>query len=367
MKPTILFILHLPPPVHGAAMMGEYIYNSKTINECFNCHYINLTTATNLQDIGKGGICKLWKFIKLLSKIVKTICITHPQLVYVTPNSCGGAFYKDFVVVQLLKIMKQKVVVHYHNKGVAKYQKQILDNWLYHIFFKRLKVILLAEALYSDIQKYVPHSKVYICPNGIPQTPQTESISKKNNTIPHLLFLSNLLESKGVLVLLDAYSILKEKGYSFIGEFVGSETKEIDTVRFKKEVEKRNLNDIVRYEGKKYGPEKHKYFKQADIFIFPTYYETFGLVLLEAMEHALPCISTNEGGIPNIIENEKTGYIVQKQSAKEIAAKIEHLIKYPELCITMGEAGKEKFFNEFTLDKFEIRMKNILEYCIISL
>ena len=55
MKPTILFFLHLPPPVHGAAMMGEYIYNSKTINECFNCHYINLTTATNLQDIGKGG------------------------------------------------------------------------------------------------------------------------------------------------------------------------------------------------------------------------------------------------------------------------------------------------------------------------
>lgn len=54
MKPRILFILHLPPPVHGAAMMGQYIHDSKVINERFDCHYINLTTAKTLQDIGKG-------------------------------------------------------------------------------------------------------------------------------------------------------------------------------------------------------------------------------------------------------------------------------------------------------------------------
>lgn len=53
MKPTILFILHLPLPVHGAAMVGKYIHDSKLINSEFDCHYINLITAKSLQDIGR--------------------------------------------------------------------------------------------------------------------------------------------------------------------------------------------------------------------------------------------------------------------------------------------------------------------------
>ena len=155
MKSKILFILHLPPPVHGAAMMGKYIYDSKLINEEFDCKYINLTTAKSLQDIGKGGIRKLWKFVCLLGKIVKAVIGFKPQLVYVTPNACGGAFYKDFVVVQLLKMMGRKVIVHYHNKGVATRQNRWLDDKLYRRFFKGIKVILLAEALYKDVEKYV--------------------------------------------------------------------------------------------------------------------------------------------------------------------------------------------------------------------
>ena len=70
-----------------------------------------------------------------------------PQLVYVTPNACGGAFYKDFVVVQLLKAMGCKVVAHYHNKGVATRQDRKLDSWLYRRFFKGIRVMLLAEPL----------------------------------------------------------------------------------------------------------------------------------------------------------------------------------------------------------------------------
>lgn len=51
--------MHMPPPVHGAAMVGQYIHDSKLINREFDCHYINLTTAKNLQDIGKVGVRKL--------------------------------------------------------------------------------------------------------------------------------------------------------------------------------------------------------------------------------------------------------------------------------------------------------------------
>ena len=40
-KPKVLFIMHMPPPVHGASMMGQYIHDSKLISESFECRYIN--------------------------------------------------------------------------------------------------------------------------------------------------------------------------------------------------------------------------------------------------------------------------------------------------------------------------------------
>ena len=313
MIPKILFIMHMPPPVHGAAMVGKYIHDSKLINEKFDSHYINLTTAKSLQDIGKGGLKKI---LKLLCRIVENLKKLKPQLVYVTPNACGGAFYKDFIVVQLIKLLGYKVVVHYHNKGVATRQDKWLDDKLYRRFFKDLKVILLAEALYQDVKKYVKREDVFICPNGIPATLGDASVAERYNAVHRLLFLSNLLETKGVYVLLDALTILTERGYSFICDFVGGETTEIDIKKFSEEVEKRGLSEFAIYLGKKYGEEKNEEYAKSDIFVFPTFYpnECFPLVLLEAMQQGLPCISTNEGGIASIIDDGKTGFLVEKQN-----------------------------------------------------
>lgn len=366
MIPKILFIMHMPPPVHGAAMVGKYIHDSKLINEKFDSHYINLTTAKSLQDIGKGGLKKILKFLKLLCRIVENLKKLKPQLVYVTPNACGGAFYKDFIVVQLIKLLGYKVVVHYHNKGVATRQDKWLDDKLYRRFFKDLKVILLAEALYQDVKKYVKREDVFICPNGIPATLGDASVAERYNAVHRLLFLSNLLETKGVYVLLDALTILKERGYSFICDFVGGETTEIDIKKFSEEVEKRGLSEFAIYLGKKYGEEKNEEYAKSDIFVFPTFYpnECFPLVLLEAMQQGLPCISTNEGGIASIIDDGKTGFLVEKQNPVQLADMIEMLLKDRELREDMGIVGKEKFEQEFTLSKFEERIGYILSRCI---
>ena len=72
MKTTIFFILHLPPPIHGAAMVGKYIHNSKVINSAFDCHYLNLALAKDLNDKGKGGIRKLKDFYKLQKAVPST-------------------------------------------------------------------------------------------------------------------------------------------------------------------------------------------------------------------------------------------------------------------------------------------------------
>lgn len=367
-KSKILFIMHMPPPVHGAAMVGQYIHDSKLINGEFDCHYINLTTAKNLQDIGKVGMRKLIDFFKLLKKIRHEVKVAKPQLVYVTPNACGGAFYKDFVVVQILKRLGCQVVVHYHNKGVATRHDRRLDNALYKRFFKNIKVILLSECLYDDVKMYVNREDVFVCGNGIPDItnhstcPNVSASDHIDGKVPHVLFLSNLLISKGVVVLLDSLKVLKEKGCRFVCDFVGGETVEMDAAMFQAEVAKRGLEGMVVYHGRKYGKDKDAFLNTADIFVFPTFYhnECFPLVLLEAMEHGVACISTTEGGIPGIIDDGKTGFLVPKHDAENLADKIEFLLTDSALRQRMGEAGREKFEKEFTLEVFEKRMAEIL-------
>ena len=372
MKPKILFIMHMPPPVHGAAMVGQYIHDSEMINREFESHYINLTTAKNLQNIGKVGMRTLFDFFKLLKKIRHEVKVVKPQLVYVTPNACGGAFYKDFVVVQMLKRLGCQVVVHYHNKGVATHQDKRFDDALYKRFFKDIKVILLSECLYDDVKKYVKRNDVFVCGNGIPSAAIESCVSvpfdaaSPEDKIPHLLFLSNLLISKGVVVLLDSLKVLKEKGYRFVCDFVGGETVEMDAVMFQAEVAKRGLEGMVVYHGRKYGKDKEAFLNGADIFVFPTFYhnECFPLVLLEAMEHGVACISTTEGGIPGIIDDGKTGFLVPKHDAVALADKIEMFIRDTDLRHKMGSAGREKFEREFTLEVFEKRIVEILNHCL---
>lgn len=338
--------------------MGKYIHDSKLINESFDCHYINLTTAKNLEDIGHFRLGKIVEFVKLLHRIRKTIKQLKPDLVYVTPNAKGGAFYKDFIVVEMIKSMGCKVIVHYHNKGVATRQDRWLDDKLYRKFFHGIKVILLAEALYPDVQKYVRRKDVYICPNGIPEQ---ELILKKKHSGFNILFISNMMKEKGVFVLLDACQILKDRNFNFHCHFVGKWS-DISEKGFNRYVDEHQLQENVTAYGAKYGDEKTKFFALADLLVFPTYYhnECFPLVLLEAMQQKITCIASDEGGIPDIVDDGNTGYIVPKKDANVIADKIEYLYNYPEVNKQMGENGYRKYNEMFTLNIFERRFTDVL-------
>lgn len=351
---NILFILHLPPPVHGAAMMGKYIKDSKRINEAFDCHFINLATASGLEDIGKAGVGKAVRYLNLLRHVRNEVKRLRPSLVYVTPNAAGLAFYKDYVLVQMLKRMGCRVVCHYHNKGVTSRQDRMLDDWLYRRFFRGVKVILLAEALYKDVEKYVSHDDVTIVHNGIPDImPLLEK--QHGNDVPRLLFLSNLIESKGVIDLLDACKILKERGCKFVCNFVGGETSEINAARFAAEVSSRGIGDVAIYKGGKYGEAKVNELISSDCLVFPTHYpkECFPLVLLEAMQCGLACVSTAEAGIPDIIEDGKTGVIVSANTQEALADAIEKVVSDNAMCKAMGEQGRRRYEQLFTLNKFE--------------
>jgi len=352
----VLFILHYPPPIHGAAKVGEYIKNSKAINEEFHCKHINLSTSKTIDEIGKGKLLKWFRYFKILYRTFKEIRKFKPDLVYLTLTTTSIGFYKDSMVALLVKAFKIPMTYHFHNKGVKNRHERWFDHQLYKRVLKNVDIILLSKYLYSDIKKYVPEDRVYYCPNGIPQSSNTfdyQSI-RKDKSVPNILFLSNLIKSKGVDVLLEACKFLKEKKIVFKCTFVGGEG-DISATQFQESIKSLQIENIVSYVGKKYGQDKEKAYLNADIFVLPTMYknECFPLVLLEAMHYSLPVVSTKEGGIPDIIDHGVNGLLIDNQTPEKLGAQIEILLKDPELCVRMGEKGRSLYLKHFTQEVFE--------------
>jgi glycosyltransferase involved in cell wall biosynthesis len=79
------------------------------------------------------------------------------------------------------------------------------------------------------------------------------------------------------------------------------------------------------------------------------------------MRAGLPVVSTDEGGIPDIVEDGTTGFIVPKQDAEQLASRIEQLINDRELRSAMGIAGQKKFRENYVSGIFEEKMVGILQ------
>src|SRR3569833_401327 len=361
-KPKLLFILHLPPPVHGAAIMGDLIRNSTVINDTFEADYINLSIAKKLSEIQKYSMQKFFRLLQLQAKVFWALKKNKYDLCYITLTVNGSGFYKDLLIVVLLKMFRRRIIYHFHNKGVETTSRWAFNRWLYRFTFRNTKSILLSSHLYSDIRQYVAEKDVYFCPNGIPtiSVPDIERPVKNGNEVCKLLFFSNMMLQKGVYVLLDACKIMKDKGIKFECHFVGAWS-DISEIEFMNEVEKSGLQGYIFAYGGQYGSDKTKFFRDSDVFIFPTYNETFGLVNLEAMQFSLPVVSTTEGGISEVVNDGDTGFLVPRRNVTALAKKIEILINDAELRHKMGEAGRERYYSFFTIEKFEERLANILK------
>ena len=362
----ILFILHCPPPVHGSAVIGLQIKDSAAINAAFDCRFINLSTSKSIGDIGKNGFSKILRYFSIIWKVLLNLIKFRPGICYFAITVKGMGFYKDFLLVLLVKIFRIKLVYHFHNKGVSTRQHKWLDNLLYRFSFKSADVILLSQLLYSDIQKYVALNAVRYCPNGIMQINNSHKLATEKKDLIEILFLGNMIETKGVYILLDACKILKQKTISFHCTFVGGWS-DITETQLQERISLMELTDSVSYAGKKEGKAKHDFLVKADIFAFPSYSECFPLVLLEAMQFGLPIISTYEGGISDIVEDGITGFLVPQKDAVALAQKLEQLIVNGDMRKVMGENGRIRYEKNFTLHRFENNLITILKDCLVKI
>lgn len=356
-KQKILFVMQLPPPVHGVSVMNSLIKNSALINFELECDYINLTTAKNIDDLQKSGLRKYFITLAIVFKSIYKMLTKRYDYVYITIFPFGFAFLKDSIIVLLAKAFGLKPLLHLHTYGFKKNsEKSARLKKFYRWVFRNTEVICLSEKLIEDVE-FIYTGKIYILPNGIPQvnfkntyTVDTQSLS--------LLYLSNLIKGKGILVLIDALEILKKKKYSFNLRVVGPEG-DITYGLLAKLAKEKDLESSIELIGPKFNLEKYLEFKLADIFILPSDYDTFGLVFLEAMQFGVPCIGTEVGGIPDVL-GKGNGVMISSITAEDLAKAIEFLILNPDERKKISDSGFNHYQTNFTTPVFERRLKNIL-------
>ncbi len=153
-----------------------------------------------------------------------------------------------------------------------------------------------------------------------------------------ILFVGKDFRRKGGEVLLNAFKRLKvmfsDVELVVVG-YDGRGYREIDGVNFV---------------GQVGFEEMSTYYKNADLFVMPTLKEPFGLAYLEAMAYGLPCIGTKIEAVPEIIEDGKTGLLVDPLDEDGLFNAMRYLLTHPDEARMMGMRGYEKVRNYFNWD-----------------
>jgi glycosyltransferase involved in cell wall biosynthesis len=362
----ILLLVTLPPPIHGLNIMNKHVTNSNELKRRYETQLFPLRYASSIEDLQTIRIGKIIKFFYFFLKLTIKLIFFRPDFVYFVPSITSISFFRDCIFVFLIKCFKAKIIFHLHMKGIKRKIQNPLLKRLFKWFFEDQYIILLSPLLYPDIQEVAKQKQISYLPNCADINIDTNCMpdnQKRNKQPIRILFFSNLLPTKGPLDLIKACKILKENGFEFKARFAGSPSKQLNLSGFNKIVMKYGLENCVEYIGAKYGKEKIEVFQNSDIFVFPTYFdqENFPIVIVEAIAFGLPVISTNEGAIPEIIDDGINGFLVPKRSPHAIADKIAFFLQNGDKIIQMGQEAKKKYKEYYTIDKFNSKFVETID------
>jgi glycosyltransferase involved in cell wall biosynthesis len=272
----------------------------------------------------------------------------------------GIGFLKDFIYVIICKLFSVKIVYHFHNKGIRDNNSTLFKFFYKHAFNNQFAIVL-SEKLKFDIVDFFKSDNIFICPNGMSNIniSNVEKFESDKDSIS-LLFISNLLISKGILDLIEACNLLKLNGIKFTCNIIGAE-KELNSLQLTHLIKKFDLFDCVRYVGAKYDLDKYKYLNSADILIYPSYSDCLPLVLIEALQFSLPIISTDEGAISDLVIDNFNGFIVEKKSPHSIFQKIVIYKNEFYSNYTLNYNSRDLYLSKYTLECFNLNLKQVID------
>lgn len=228
--------------------------------------------------------------------------------------------------------------------------------------------LAISEYNYKNLVRFgADPKKIILHPVGIDIEKfdnRSYNVARKQKKVI-ILTVARIVVEKGLSYGIEAIKLLLEKKprldieYRIIGD--GPLKKKLE-----KMVKDFKLNDVVIFLGSAEQKDIIKEMKKSKIFLLPSIAEALPVVLMEAQAMKLPVIATKVGGIPEVVVDGKSGFLVPERDIKAMAEKIEYLVKNKKIWRKMGKYGRRFVKKHYNIDKLNKNLINIFKNLLIE-
>ena len=365
----IILLGVLAPFDSGPARVYRTLLDSRFSGR-FQIRFLDLQFARDLSDFES---LRPQKFLKLVWYLLRTAgwlaadrC--HALCIHLSTNR--NAFLKDSLFAWLGFLFRVPAVVFEHGTNIpALYERSGPGmRWFMRSTLRRIsRFVVLADSLKFNFEAFAPPEKITAVHLGIdPISPYPRRRELGHGGKFQVLFLSALLHLKGPTTLLGALAKIRKARQDFHCTIAGGWGADAAAMQpaIARQIAIAELGEHVAFTGAVDGQAKLNLFQNADLFVFPTLGDSYGIVLLEAMRAGLPIVASRVGAVPEIVHEGTNGLLCEPGNAEELAEKIAYLMDRPELRRQMADNNRRRFEQFFTAEQFAARMADVFDSVI---
>lgn len=366
MSTRVLVVGQLPPPVHGSNVMTKRFMEALETNN-IAATIVEKTFSNQLHKVGKKSLNKLLKVPSLYQRVSMAISKDKPDYCVYFISVGWSSLLVDCLILHKLKKQNIPYILYFHGIGYRNYEKlfnPLLKAVIRKCLSNALGGLVLGERLKADVNHCIADDRLYVLPNGIPAVEKLSTYPEKDHGSVHVIFLSNLIPSKGPDVFLAMAREVHKQEPKVNFFLAGRHISEDYFDKLNDYISKEGLEETINILGPVYGEDKDRLLNNADMLVFPTSFEkeTFGIVNIEAMMWGIPVISSPKGAIPEIIRDGVNGFIVDPNNLPLLVDRVLTLVRNPELRQQMGKIGEYLFHQNYSLDAYTRNLKMALEF-----
>ncbi len=293
--------------------------------------------------------------IQLLKQIQPMYDIIHLQNLLIQPLIASDI---------ASRVYDESVVITVHNP--PSWNKMKIERRLTRILLTRAKAIIsVSRWVDRKIEKYIPGEvSRYIIYPGVDTnrfSPETSSnlgqveLKIKNKKV--ILFVGRLVRIKGIITLIEAIAQINLKDVVLL---ICGEGELLQKLRLM--INDLGLNDKVIFVGKVSNDVLPKYYAISDVCVIPSLFESLGMVALEAMSMGKPVIASNVGGLPEIIEHNNNGLLVEPGDSSSLAESITKVLSDKNLADRLGLNARRKAVSCFSINNMLQQTANVYKF-----